>query len=91
MPEGRRFVPGKSGNPGGRPKEWTEFKQQCRDHSPLALQTLLESLKDEEGNVRNKAAEILLAYAWGKPTQAVEMSGPEGSPVSISINRTVKK
>jgi hypothetical protein len=61
---------------------------------PLPARTAdaaFESLKDEEGNVRNKAAEILLAYAWGKPTQAVEMSGPEGSPVSISINRTVKK
>lgn len=78
---GRPFKPGTSGNPGGRPKEFPEFRAMVREQgAPRAFATLMAAI--EEGDVR--ACEVVLAYAWGKPTQAVEVTGKDGKPLGLS-------
>lgn len=63
-----RFQPGQSGNPGGRPKGYAEFRELCRDRSPKALETLEAAL--DAGDVA--AARVILEYAWGKPASSPE-------------------
>lgn len=73
-----RFQPGQSGNPGGRPKGYAEFRELCRDRSPKALATLDAALDD--GDLY--AVRVVLEYAWGKPAsspediEAVKQSNP---------------
>jgi hypothetical protein len=80
------FRRGVSGNPGGRPAAYKEFVELAREvGAPTAFDALVWEI--EQGDfapARVKAAETLLAYAWGKPTQAVELTGKDGSPLGIS-------
>jgi hypothetical protein len=83
-PEGKRFKPGQSGNPSGRPAGFAEFREKCREHTEDAIRALVLNLADMEGSVRNTAANTILAYGWGKPLQAVEVSGDKAKdPVQV--------
>jgi hypothetical protein len=68
------FKKGKSGNPGGRPKQPEDLRLSLRVLTPKAVETLGIILNDGEakGSERIRAAELILAYAWGKPTQIVQ-------------------
>jgi hypothetical protein len=59
-----------SGNPGGRPRGYAEFRAKCREHTDAAIARLVEALADERLCVQ--AAQTLLAYGWGKPSSAPE-------------------
>lgn len=72
-PRGRPFEPGKSGNPGGRPKDVGLLKEAAREHTAAALETLVKSLKAKGERVRVAAAEALLDRGWGKATQHHEV------------------
>jgi hypothetical protein len=73
---GKPFVKGQSANPGGRPALFPEFREECRSHSPKALAKLLEALREPGASAQSiKAAELILAYGWGKPTQVVDING----------------
>ena len=65
-----RVVGGGSLNPGGRPKGYAEFRAKCREHDMAAIETLVAALGDEKLCVQ--AAQVLLAYGWGKPASAPE-------------------
>ena len=87
---GRPFVKGKSGNPGGRPKELAEFRQLLREKKAhKALRCLMDEI-GTRGDDCVKAAEIVLAYAWGKPTQGVEFSGKDGGAIPIEVKPNVE-
>ncbi len=82
MPENRtktgKFMPGTSGNPGGRPadtQETREGKEMLRAASPAACQLLCDTINDPEAKLelRIKCAEIVLDRVYGKPQQAVEV------------------
>lgn len=79
---GKGFRKGQSGNPGGVPKGLKELKELARKHSTNAIARLAE-LMEEDGAVGVAACNSILDRGWGKPTQAVEVSGPEGGPMAF--------
>ena len=84
MPENRQktgrkatrtsFQPGKSGNPGGRPKQTPEEKAEeralhaaCRDKTEEALATIVLLMnKADKDSVRLAAAIFVIERGWGK-------------------------
>ena len=78
------FQPGQSGNPGGRPKEDSEVKALARTAGPEAIEKLLELMRGDDRRTALAAAQALLDRGFGKPSQAVEMSGPDGEPLVVS-------
>lgn len=78
-----QFKPGQSGNPGGRrkdPEKFAAFRDLMRSYSPLAAERLRE--RAEAGDMR--AIELILAYAWGKPPQTVDVN----ANVDVSDDRS---
>lgn len=79
-----RFEPGQSGNPGGRPKENNEVKALARALGIEAIEKLAQLMRGDDPRVASSAAQALLDRGFGKPSQSVEMSGPDGGPVEVS-------
>ena len=67
MPDNRdeagRFIPGVTGNPGGRPKG---IAQLAREHKDKALEVLVAGMDDEDARVRIAAAREILDRGYGK-------------------------
>jgi len=76
------FVPGKSGNPSGRPKALFDVRELARKQTSKNIETMIE-LRDgcPDANIRLKAANTLHEIAWGKPSQAV--TGDGGGPIVL--------
>lgn len=72
------FQKGQSGNPGGRPKEDAEVKALARAAGPEAIEKLVELMRCDEKRTSLAAAQALLDRGFGKPSQAVELSGELG-------------
>jgi hypothetical protein len=65
----RPFVPGQSGNPGGRPKDVHGIRQLSLDEGEASIATLVNVRDtDESGSNRIKAAIAILDRGCGKPT-----------------------
>jgi hypothetical protein len=77
------FQKGKSGNPSGRPKMDPEIREMARAASVGALRRAIELVDSKDENVALKAINTVLDRGWGKPAQAVEMSGPNGGAIEI--------
>src|SRR5712675_891891 len=83
------FQPGKSGNPGGRPKELKGIQDLARVHCPEAIKTLAAVCKNGKSEAaRVTAAVALMDRGYGRPPQfstgdaaqfrrAIEMSDDE--------------
>lgn len=78
------FVKGQSGNPTGRAKVDAAFKDRARKVADEVVIQYWEREVREEGPNAMKASELLSAYAYGKPSQAVELSGKDGGPINVS-------
>lgn len=78
-----KFLPGESPNPNGRPKVAEEFRARARkavdDHVIDAWILEVENLGDEW----IRASELLAAYGYGKPSQAVELTGAGGGALEV--------
>lgn len=79
-PFGTPFQPGQSGNPKGRPKT-SDLKAEVREFAdeqdPKLRKTRLRQwLEMADRRARQgspKHLELLLAYGWGRPSQAIEL------------------
>ncbi len=96
-PFGTPFQPGQSGNPKGRPKT-SDLKEQVRafadEQDPKIRKTRLRQwLEMADRRARQgspKHLEILLAYGWGKPSQAIEVEGNFSYTDALTSMRTKK-
>ena len=70
------WKPGHSGNPAGRPPGFVSLVQKlAREHTSLAIEALVEALKEPRERV--PAAVALLDRGWGKPVQPLENTGDQ--------------
>lgn len=74
-----KFEKGKSGNPGGRPRELGKVRELAQAHTEVAINTLVQALSDAKLCVQ--AAQALLDRGWGKPN--IPLTGAEGGPIEI--------
>jgi hypothetical protein len=92
------FQPGRSGNPGGRPKLTPEQKAQefeliqaCRSKSPQAIAVIEQLMhRADRDSVRLAAASLIVERGWGKAVQAIEHSGKDDNPIEVNNNHTVR-
>ena len=74
-----KFQPGRSGNPGGRPKVVGEVRDLARQHTPTAIKTLVDICANGQSEAaRVAASQALLDRGWGK------------APQEMSLDQTVK-
>ena len=72
----------------GRPKDADRpvapdsIKGLAREHAPEAIATVLDVMKRGPHREKLAAAKLLLAYAYGAPATAVEVSGPDRGPIA---------
>jgi hypothetical protein len=94
LPSGR-FVAGRSGNPGGRPRVLGDVQALARSHTAEAIATLIEIAGDDSAPsaARVAAANALLDRAWGKPAASVticeESSGASPSEFRAALDAAV--
>ena len=62
-----QFLPGQSGNPGGRPKDEHRVGELARSYTVEAIETLVDLMRHgKDERVRGTAAQALLDRGWGK-------------------------
>jgi len=64
IPNAKKFQPGQSGNPGGRPKG---IAAKAREHTDKALEVLVAALDDDDTKTRIVAAKEIIDRGFGKP------------------------
>ncbi|MDE2105130.1 MAG: hypothetical protein KGL39_48325 [Patescibacteria group bacterium] len=69
-----RFAPGTSGNPGGRPKTVKDVVMLARQHTTVAIQTLVDVAQNGRSEIaRVRAAEVLLDRAHGGVVSQIDL------------------
>jgi len=83
---GKGFMPGQSGNPGGRPKVVAEVRALARQHTAEVITTLLAIMRNPEHDPRARvaAAKEILDRGYGRPSQPIEGDDP-GRPMRIKL------
>jgi hypothetical protein len=74
--------PPTAGRKAGTPNKSTvAIREAAQAHGTAALHRLVALIRHRDGHVALKAIQILLAYAYGKPTQYVELGEGDSSHV----------
>ena len=71
------FKKGKSGNPGGRPKEDAEVRAAARLHGIEAIDKLVELMNGDDTRISVTAAQAILDRGYGKPSQTMDLKVTE--------------
>ena len=69
-----QFAKGRSGNPGGRPREVAEVRELAKAHSAQAIKRLVYWMNSKNPKASVAAANALLDRAYGKPQQSVDLN-----------------
>ncbi len=78
------FEKGKSGNPGGRPKDVAEVRELAKKHGPAAIRRLAKLMASENERTAVAACEAVLNRGYGRPPQSVTLAGEaDGPPVQL--------
>ncbi len=84
-----KFEKGKSGNPGGRPKENADVKAAARLHGIAAINKLLELMNGNDNRISVTAAQAILDRGFGKPSQSMTLSGEDDKPPVTIVERVI--
>jgi hypothetical protein len=80
VPKGRgglrnsSWKPGRSGNPGGRPKNPVDIAALAREHGPKCVQVVVRLLASDDEKIRLAAAVALLDRGFGRPKQEMDIN-----------------
>ena len=87
-----QFLPGRSGNPGGRPKDEHRVGELARSYTAEAIDTLVDLMRHgKDERVRGTAAQALLDRGWGKAKVEVVSSSEAGYLELLrAVNEQVK-
>lgn len=71
-----KFEKGKSGNPGGKPKGQGHIRDLAREHTEMALKTLVSIAENPKAapSSRVAAAATLIDRGWGRAPQTVDVN-----------------
>jgi hypothetical protein len=61
-----------------------DIRIKCRDVTPMVVDAWIAEVQ-ARGEYWMRAAELLVAYAIGKPKEHVEVTGPEGGPLAVAL------
>ena len=65
-----------------------EIRELAREQTEAAIQAFVDIMqRGKSESARVAAAQALLDRGWGKPTQALEHSGPGGAPLQWDFSR----
>jgi hypothetical protein len=80
---------GHTNNPTGVAKTTWDVVQLCREATPAAVEALLEIMQSSRAAAaaRVAAANSILDRAWGRPVQALELTGKDGGPLELTAAR----
>ena len=80
------WINGQSGNPTGRPKAGKAVSELARKHTVRSINRLARLVSRGAEASAVQAAQVLLAYGWGRPVQRDELSGPNGGPLALDLS-----
>lgn len=84
--KGRKgFQPGQSGNPNGRRPVLKQIQELAQQHSEMAFAKIIELCGSDDEKVALAAAREILDRGYGKPAQAMELSGQGGAPLAAVL------
>lgn len=81
-----RFLPGTTGNPGGRPKSAIEMRDLARASAVDALMTLVHIMRTGKPLEQVQACKMILERAYGRPVPSTEENESSELIPSICIS-----
>ena len=84
-----KFEKGKSGNPGGRPKENSEVRAAARLHGIAAIDKVVELMDGSDERISVTAAQAILDRGFGQPSQSMTLRGEDGKPPVTEVDRII--
>ena len=88
-----QFIPGHSGNTGGRPKDEHKVAELARSYTTEAINTLVYLMRDgKDERVRGTAAQARLDRGWGKAKVEVVTEGKQDYIAALrAVNERLRR